>query len=105
MRLQNTRALGAAEEERAYIRNEARTLVRRNAELVDQGEIANKVREFESRIDVALHYNIPYPRLTNVVHGSTGAAPETVMPVYMHSYDEHAGTGRIPQRAPVYEDK
>eukprot|EP00171_Calliarthron_tuberculosum_P020463 IDg20463t1 len=22
----------------------------------------------------------------------------------MHSYDEHAGTGRIPQRVPVYED-
>lgn len=54
---------------------------------------------------MALHYKIPYPRLTNVIPGSTGEKPETVMPPYMHSYDDvgRAKAG-ISQRRPEYEE-
>ncbi|CAH8649571.1 unnamed protein product [Dicrocoelium dendriticum] len=48
-----------------YIRNEARTLFRKNADLKDEQTIQAHIREAESRMQLAQHYGTPYPRLTN----------------------------------------
>lgn len=95
-----------AHSERGYIRDEVRRLVRQNADIKDPGLIAEKITEFDARIQTAVHYKIPFPRPTNVAPGATGKDPETVLPVYLHSYrtgNAMLQTGK-PKRAPVYED-
>ncbi|TGZ61869.1 hypothetical protein CRM22_007749 [Opisthorchis felineus] len=52
--------------EAEYIREEARTLFRQNAHLTDEQAILEHIREAESRMELAKHYGIPYPRLSNV---------------------------------------
>mmetsp|Transcript_11406 Transcript_11406/g.23127 ORF Transcript_11406/g.23127 Transcript_11406/m.23127 type:complete len:156 (-) Transcript_11406:1222-1689(-) len=59
-------------EERNYVRNEAHTLFHKNAGLTRPSEIQEKLFEGESRLELALHYRIPYPRPYNVTPGSTG---------------------------------
>lgn len=85
-----------------------------NKNLTSNDVIREKVQEFETRIETALHYNIPYPRPVNVAPGSTGKDPETVTPVYLHSYktnpnttgSEHIeGGNRRKSEVPVYDDK
>ncbi len=53
-------------EERDYIREEARTLFRKNAHLRDPKEIEAHILEGQSRLDLAMHYKNPYPRLSNL---------------------------------------
>jgi hypothetical protein len=83
--------------EQAYIRAEATRLFRKNQHLTDDVEIKQCIDEATSRIALAKHYGIPYPRLMNV-------APNTVMasrhrkrqvrttkqakPVYLNSQDQ-----------------
>ncbi|XP_014781413.1 LYR motif-containing protein 1 isoform X3 [Octopus bimaculoides] len=50
------------QEERKYIFDEACTLFRENKNVTNPTEIAEHVREAETRIALALHYRIPYPR-------------------------------------------
>ncbi|ESN93298.1 hypothetical protein HELRODRAFT_88926 [Helobdella robusta] len=50
------------EYERQYIKNEARTLFRKNKNLTDQELIKEHINEAEARIEIALHYKTPYPR-------------------------------------------
>ena len=50
-------------QEREYIREEARSLFRRNMALQDPRQIQEKVFEAESRLELALHYHNPYPRM------------------------------------------
>ena len=99
-------AIGKAEHEREYIRNEVRRLVRRNANIRSEKQIAEKLDEFEARIETGVHYKIPYPRPVNVTPGSTGKTPEVVTPVYLHSYDEKHVRARpqIGHQKPVYEE-
>lgn len=83
--------------------------MRRNKDLKDAELIAEKVQEFETRIETGIHYKIPYPRPVNVAPGSTGKDPETVTPVYLHSYKHEGGAGassssRRKINVPVYED-
>lgn len=81
--------------------------MRRNKDLKDAEVIAEKVQEFESRIETGIHYKIPYPRPVNVAPGATGKDPETVTPVYLHSYKQEGGAGSSSRRksnVPVYED-
>ncbi|KAI0218225.1 LYR motif-containing protein 1 [Lamellibrachia satsuma] len=59
-------------EERVYIRNEARQLFRQNKHLNDENEIRQCMREGQARIELALHYNIPYPRAVHI--------PQNVLP-------------------------
>ena len=71
-------------EERPYILQEARQLFHDNStidptntELMDK-----KILEAESRLALALHYGIPYPRAYNI-------APDQktlIVPAYMHSF-------------------
>ncbi|XP_032930095.1 LYR motif-containing protein 1 isoform X4 [Catharus ustulatus] len=48
--------------EKEYIRNEARTLFRKNKNVTDPELIKQCIEECEARIEIGLHYNIPYPR-------------------------------------------
>jgi len=52
--------------ERNYITDEAKTLFRKNKQITDPKAINDKVREAEARVEIALHYRIPYPRPVNV---------------------------------------
>eukprot|EP00052_Salpingoeca_macrocollata_P017872 m.146248 g.146248 ORF g.146248 m.146248 type:complete len:117 (-) comp20526_c0_seq3:125-475(-) len=60
-------------QERAFIRQEARTLFKANKNVVADAEIEALLGEAEERIALAAHYRIPYPRLPNVGYG---AAPQ-----------------------------
>lgn len=85
-------------EEKKYMFDEARTLFRRNKGVLDETEIKEHIRECETRIELALHYQIPYPRPVNIPQSTlppTSArlnkAQERLIrqskPVYMKSYD------------------
>ncbi|KAM9774321.1 LYR motif containing protein 1 [Syngnathus typhle] len=50
--------------ERNYILQEARTLFRQNQQMTDQEAIKKCINECEARIEIGLHYRIPYPRAT-----------------------------------------
>lgn len=87
--------------------------MRANKDLTSAQVIREKVHEFETRIETALHYKIPYPRPVNVTPGSTGKDPETVTPVYLHSYKRdptkaggaHSDGGAYKKsQVPVYHD-
>lgn len=87
--------------------NECRTLVQQNRNLTSPDDIGDKVLEFETRIETAIHYNIPYPRPINVIPGATGKDPQVVTPVYLHSYKYSldAAAMRVkPNSAPVYDE-
>lgn len=98
---------GEPSSERQYIRDEVQALVRKNKFLTDSKEIDVKVHEFETRIETGIHYKIPYPRPVNVVPGATGKDPETVTPVYLHSYKEGTTSESSPRRkgnVPIYDE-
>jgi hypothetical protein len=68
---------------------EARTLFRKNASLRGAEEIERKLFEGESRLEMALHYGIPYPRQYHLSPGATPRSPRRVAyPRYMDSYVE-----------------
>lgn len=48
--------------EKQYILNEARMLFRKNKSLTDSNMIKQCVDECTARIEIGLHYQIPYPR-------------------------------------------
>lgn len=57
---------GENKEESDYIVHEAQTLFRKNQNLQDEEEINNKIFEAQSRLELGVHYKIPYPRYYNV---------------------------------------
>ncbi|XP_013788891.1 LYR motif-containing protein 1-like isoform X2 [Limulus polyphemus] len=54
------------ESERKYIINEAKELFRKNKNLKNEEEIKSRLMEADSRLQMALHYRIPYPRPVNL---------------------------------------
>ncbi|KAK2164260.1 hypothetical protein LSH36_67g06031 [Paralvinella palmiformis] len=60
------------QKERTYIRQEARRLFKNNKHITDRQTIIEHLQEGEARVDLAVHYNIPYPRPMNY--------PQTVLP-------------------------
>ncbi|XP_027383889.1 LYR motif-containing protein 1 isoform X4 [Bos indicus x Bos taurus] len=48
--------------EKQYILNEARTLFQKNKNLTDTDLIKQCIDECTARIEIGLHYQIPYPR-------------------------------------------
>lgn len=48
--------------EQQYILREARTLFRKNKDLTDTDQIKQCIDECTARIEIGLHYQIPYPR-------------------------------------------
>jgi len=87
------------EEERNYIRQEARKLFRKNKDVTDPAEIKTCIEEANSRIEMAVHYRSPYPRLMNLPIGAITKSGKRerkaqdklrrmAKPTYLHSYDE-----------------
>ncbi|NXE47132.1 LYRM1 protein, partial [Casuarius casuarius] len=48
--------------EKQYIISEAKTLFQKNKNVTDPQLIKQCIEECEARIEIGLHYNIPYPR-------------------------------------------
>ncbi|XP_078451184.1 LYR motif-containing protein 1 [Lampetra fluviatilis] len=98
------RSQGAAEPSAAlaeaeYIRAEARALFRKNKDLVEPEKIKFCIEECKTRIELALHYKIPYPRPMNLppmgLAGKQGRQLKTqerlrkqAKPIYLQSHDE-----------------
>ncbi|XP_043945441.1 LYR motif-containing protein 1 [Protopterus annectens] len=85
--------------ERQYIIDEARALFRKNKCLTDPETIKACVEECKARIEIGLHYQIPYPRPIHLPpmglatqKGRRLRAQERLrahaMPVYLKSHDE-----------------
>jgi hypothetical protein len=74
--------------ERAYIRAEARSLVERSTQGLQHNPSQDAVRralaEGESRLALAIHYKIPYPRHHNVLPGQSGVGARPVTPMPQH---------------------
>jgi len=87
-----TREWQGPAKEKKYIVAEAKRLFRMNQDLETAEEVDLRINEAEARIELALHYKIPYPR-AYTAWGKTGqqvvqAKEKTDIadPVYMVSY-------------------
>jgi len=86
--------------ERNYMRDEARELFRLNAGLTSQVDIKERIKEGETRLTMAIHYQNPYPRPVNIPKHSyakregkkVGKAVQKMhqmsRPVYLKSMEE-----------------
>ncbi|XP_032098771.1 LYR motif-containing protein 1 isoform X2 [Sapajus apella] len=85
--------------EKQYILNEARTLFRKNKNLTDTDLIKQCIDECTARIEIGLHYKIPYPRPIHLppmgltpLRGRGLRSQEKLRklskPVYLRSHDE-----------------
>lgn len=95
-------ASGQVEEtlkEKDYIKKEAKTLFRKNKDVTDPKLIQQCIEECEARIEIGLHYNIPYPRPIHLPpmglahkQGRTFRQQEKLRkiskPIYLKSHDE-----------------
>ncbi|GMH33316.1 hypothetical protein BSKO_01150 [Bryopsis sp. KO-2023] len=61
--LRTGRTWSGPQSEKDYIREEAQRLFRSNKHLVSVEEIEKKIFEASSRLELGVHYKIPYPRL------------------------------------------
>nr|XP_033770996.1 LYR motif-containing protein 1 [Geotrypetes seraphini] len=85
--------------EKQYIINEARMLFQKNKNLTDSELIKQCMEECEARIDIALHYGIPYPRPIHLPPMGLSLQRHRALqnqaklrkhskPIYLKSYDE-----------------
>ncbi|XP_013203184.1 LYR motif-containing protein 1 isoform X1 [Microtus ochrogaster] len=85
--------------EKQYILNEARTLFQKNKNLMDPDLIKQCIDECTARIEIGLHYQIPYPRPIHLppmgltpLRGRRLQTQEKLRklskPVYLQSHDE-----------------
>ncbi|XP_045848631.1 LYR motif-containing protein 1 isoform X2 [Meles meles] len=85
--------------EKQYILNEARTLFQKNKNLTDTDQIKQCIDECTARIEIGLHYQIPYPRPIHLppmgltpLRGRGLRSQEKLRklskPVYLKSHDE-----------------
>ncbi|XP_034844007.1 LYR motif-containing protein 1 isoform X1 [Mirounga leonina] len=85
--------------EKQYILNEARTLFQKNKNLTDTDLIKQHIDECTARIEIGLHYQIPYPRPIHLppmgltpLRGRGLRSQEKLRklskPVYLKSHDE-----------------
>jgi len=101
----NWRAVSPVETgvEQEYIRSETRDLFRKNANLKNEQEIRERLREAEARLTMAEHYRNPYPRPVNLPKRSFSKQEgkkigkaikkmnEMSRPVYIRSTDDAVG--------------
>lgn len=85
--------------ERTYIKEEARRLFMSNKDVSDDDTIRLHIQEAEARVAIGLHYNNPYPRLSNLpqqilppqgqpLKKGQKLALERSKPIYLKSYDD-----------------
>ncbi|XP_038064155.1 LYR motif-containing protein 1-like [Patiria miniata] len=95
----STKLLKDTREEQQYIRDETRTLFKKNKQVTDPEKIKVYIQEAEARLAMALHYQSPYPRPVNIP--PMGLPPsvsrgkkaqdrlrQRAKPVYLQSHDE-----------------
>ncbi|CAH1795406.1 unnamed protein product, partial [Owenia fusiformis] len=87
-------------QEQEYIKDEARRLFRKNKNVTNEADIQDFLKEGEARVEIALHYQNPYPRPVyappNVLIPSerkstlrgTQRRLKQSKPIYVKSYDE-----------------
>lgn len=86
--------------EQEYIKDEAKRLFKQNKRVTDENEILEHIKEANSRIEIAIHYNNPYPRPLNypqTVLPPSGSKRQISMdktmkrakPIYMKSLDDY----------------
>ncbi|CAL1527047.1 unnamed protein product [Lymnaea stagnalis] len=86
--------------ERYYIKHECQRLFRRNKSETSNEKVHEYIKEAETRIALAQHYGIPYPRLMNVPHNvlSPNKASQfkrdqrilqQATPIYLKSYENN----------------
>eukprot|EP01090_Pellita_catalonica_P017193 TRINITY_DN5130_c0_g2_i1.p1 TRINITY_DN5130_c0_g2~~TRINITY_DN5130_c0_g2_i1.p1 ORF type:complete len:169 (+),score=15.22 TRINITY_DN5130_c0_g2_i1:558-1064(+) len=80
------------EREKKFIRREARMLFVANKTLQDPEVISLKMEEAEQRMELAIHYNNPYPRVTHIPHNMSYQSIQDypdefagTVPTYLHS--------------------
>ncbi|XP_053327465.1 LYR motif-containing protein 1 isoform X2 [Spea bombifrons] len=85
--------------EKQYIIGEARTLFNKNKNVTNVETINQCIEECRARVEIGLHYRIPYPRPTHlppmglaIPHSKVLRTQEKLRkqakPVYLKSYDE-----------------
>src|SRR5690625_129045 len=78
-----------SETEREYIFEEAHKLFRKNKNETNQKEIEALIFEGQTRMELAIHYKIPYPRLSNYLMGESEISSQQsharAIPAYLHS--------------------
>ncbi|KAM6155336.1 LYR motif-containing protein 1 [Rhynchocyon petersi] len=85
--------------EKQYIVNEARTLFQKNKKITDMDLIKQCIDECTARIEIGLHYQIPYPRPIHLppmglttIQGRRLRSQEKLRtlskPLYLKSHDE-----------------
>ncbi|KAM4697573.1 LYR motif-containing protein 1 [Rhinophrynus dorsalis] len=85
--------------EKIYIVDEARTLFRKNKNVTDVEAINQCIEECRARVEIGLHYRIPYPRPVHlpplglaIPHSKALRTQERLRkqakPVYLKSHDE-----------------
>lgn len=85
--------------ESAYIKDEARKLFRKNKNVSNEQEILEFIKEGNTRIEMAIHYRIPYPRPINIPQNilpptqrRMGKAQQRAIkqskPIYLKSYED-----------------
>lgn len=88
--------------ERAYIASEASKLFRQNKDIKNAAEIEEHIKEGEIRLELALHYRIPYPRQLYLQQSSLPPREDGIRgfkasqkrsakqsrPIYLKSYTE-----------------
>ena len=76
--------------EREYIQTEARQQFRTNKHILDTNRIQEKIEEAHLRLELANHYNNPYPRPTgypgNFVPNSKGRNKQKIFQQSIPSY-------------------
>ncbi|KAL4239832.1 hypothetical protein ACF0H5_000634 [Mactra antiquata] len=86
-------------EERKYIKEETRRLFRKNLQLTDEEVIRQHIQEGRTRLELALHYQNPYPRPVHlpqhVLHSTKDKRLkgqkrklEQSKPIYVKSYND-----------------
>eukprot|EP00245_Coleochaete_scutata_P003023 TRINITY_DN14315_c0_g1_i1.p1 TRINITY_DN14315_c0_g1~~TRINITY_DN14315_c0_g1_i1.p1 ORF type:complete len:124 (+),score=11.48 TRINITY_DN14315_c0_g1_i1:61-432(+) len=80
--MRSCRTWPGPQEEKDWIRSEARSTFQRDRGLTDEDQINKQLFEGESRYDIAWHYKIPYPRLHNLPTGTVkgSRASKTILP-------------------------
>ncbi|XP_029433472.1 LYR motif-containing protein 1 [Rhinatrema bivittatum] len=85
--------------EKQYIVDEARTLFQKNKDLTDSELIKQCIEECKARIEIGLHYRIPYPRPIHLPPMGLSLQQDRALrnqaklrkhskPIYLKSYDE-----------------
>eukprot|EP00698_Gefionella_okellyi_P007629 TRINITY_DN1864_c0_g1_i3.p1 TRINITY_DN1864_c0_g1~~TRINITY_DN1864_c0_g1_i3.p1 ORF type:complete len:110 (+),score=14.95 TRINITY_DN1864_c0_g1_i3:115-444(+) len=76
--------------DKSTVMAEVKALFHEGKQIKDPKLVADKLFEGQSRLDLALHYKIPYPRLHNV---PTGATLKKSKPIFNQPFTQSQQSG------------